>query len=158
MVRTSLFDLTGRAVVITGAGGLLGQEHAVAVGHAGGIPVILELSTDALAAAARRLDAEAIPHLALEIDLTSEDQIASAASEIRQQFGAVWGLVNNVASNPPMGAAAQGADRLEAFPLAQWDHDIRLGLTSAFLCARHFGEQMAAAGGGLNAKKGSKKA
>ena len=148
MVSRPLFDLTGRVVVITGAGGLLGQEHALAVGRAGGIPVLLELSPEALAAAARRLDAEAITYLAIEVDLTSEAQIASAAGEINKQFGAVCGLVNNVASNPPMGSAAQGADRLEAFPLTQWDHDIRLGLTSAFLCARHFGEQMAAAGGG----------
>lgn len=144
----SHFDLTGRVVVITGAGGVLGQEHALAVGRAGGIPVLLELSPEALAAAARRLDGEAISHLALEVDLTQEHHIENAAAEVKQQLGAVWGLVNNVASNPPMGAAAKGNDRLESFPLTQWDHDIRLGLTSAFLCARNFGEQMAAAGGG----------
>ena len=148
MVSQPLFDLTDRAVVITGAGGLLGQEHAIAVGRAGGIPVLLELSSAALTAATRRLDAEAVSHLALEIDLTSEDQIAVAAAKTKSQFGAVWGLVNNVASNPPMGVAAKGADRLDSFPLTQWDHDIRLGLTSAFLCARHFGEQMATSGGG----------
>ena len=125
MVSQPLFDLTGRVVVITGAGGLLGQEHALAVGRAGGIPVLLELSPEALAAAARRLDAETISHLALEVDLTQEEHIESAAAEVRRQFGAVWGLVNNVASNPPMGAAAKGTDRLEAFTLAQWDHDIR---------------------------------
>jgi NAD(P)-dependent dehydrogenase (short-subunit alcohol dehydrogenase family) len=47
-----------------------------------------------------------------------------------------------------MGAAAKGTDRLEAFPLNQWDHDIRVGLTSAFLCSRLFGNKMAKAGGG----------
>jgi NAD(P)-dependent dehydrogenase (short-subunit alcohol dehydrogenase family) len=148
MVNQSLFDLTGRVVVITGAGGLLGQEHALAVGRAGGTPVLLELSHEALNAAVHRLDVEGISHLALRADVTDENQIASVADEIKKKFGSVWGLVNNVASNPPMGAAAKGADRLESFPLSQWDHDIRLGLTSAFLCARHFGEQMAESGGG----------
>jgi NAD(P)-dependent dehydrogenase (short-subunit alcohol dehydrogenase family) len=148
MVNHSLFDLDGRAVVITGAGGLLGQEHALAVGRAGGVPVLLELSSDALARATRRLDAEGFSHLALEVDLTDEDQILTAANEVGRRFGSTWGLVNNVASNPPMGEAAQGTDRLQAFPLDQWEHDIRLGLTSSFLCARHFGEQMASAGGG----------
>jgi len=148
MVNQSLFHLSGRVVVITGAGGLLGQEHALAVGRAGGIPVLLDLSPEALNTATHRLDTEGVSHLILEVDLTSEAQIAAAAAKIKYQFGAVWGLVNNVASNPPMGIAAKGADRLEAFPLTQWDHDIRLGLTSAFLCARHFGEQMAESGGG----------
>jgi NAD(P)-dependent dehydrogenase (short-subunit alcohol dehydrogenase family) len=148
MVSQSLFDLTDRAVVITGAGGLLGQEHAIAVGRAGGTPVLLDVSPEALTAATHRLDAEGVSHFALEVDLTNEAQITAAASKIKHQFGAVWGLVNNVASNPPMGVAAKGADRLEAFALTQWDHDIRLGLTSAFLCARQFGEQMASSGGG----------
>ena len=148
MVNTLLFALTDRAVVITGAGGLLGQEHALAVGRAGGIPILLELSPAALGATVQRLEAEGISHLALEADLTNEDQIKAAASAVANRFGAAWGLVNNVASNPPMGEAAQGADRLDRFPLAQWDHDIRLGLTSAFLCSRYFGEQMADSGGG----------
>jgi len=148
----SLFDLSGRAVVITGAGGLLGQEHALAVGRAGGTPVLLELSPEALIAAGRRLDAESITFLALQVDLTGEDQIVSAAGEVERHFGAVWGLVNNLASNSPMGAESRGVDRLEAFTLTQWEHDIRLGLTSAFLCARHFGDQMArtAAGSIIN--------
>ena len=148
MVNQTLFDLTGRAVVITGAGGVLGQEHALAVGRAGGIPVLLELSRAALNSAEIRLDKEGINHYSLEVDLTSEDQIAAVALEIERNVGTVWGLVNNVASNPPMGAAANGADRLEVFPLTQWDYDLRLGLTSAFLCSRLFGNQMAKAGRG----------
>jgi len=148
VVNQPLFDLTGRAIVITGAGGLLGQEHALAVGRAGGIPVLLDLSQKALASATDRLDAEAIVHSSLQVDLENEGQIASAAAEVQRQFGATWGLVNNVASNPPMGQEAQGTDRLESFPVTQWDHDIRLGLTSAFLCSRYFGDQMAGSGGG----------
>jgi NAD(P)-dependent dehydrogenase (short-subunit alcohol dehydrogenase family) len=143
-----LFDLTDLVVVITGAGGLLGQEHALAVGRAGGTPVLLELSPGALKTASGRLNAESIPHLALEVDLTKEDQIKFVSEEVHQQYGGVWGLINNLASNPPMGVEANGSDRLETFPLAQWDQDLKLGLTSAFLCARYFGEIMAQAGGG----------
>lgn len=148
MVSQTIFDLSGRVVVVTGAGGLLGQEHALAVGRAGGTPVLLELSPEALNATVNRLDSEGITHLALMADLTIEEQIASAAVQIKQEFGSVWGLVNNVASNAPVGAVAVGDDRLESFPLTQWDHDIRLGLTSAFQCARYFGQQMAKSGAG----------
>jgi len=148
MVNPNLFDLTDRVVVITGAAGLLGQQHALAVGRAGGIPILLDIMPEPLARVSHQLNDESITHLAIEADLTSEEAISNAAVQVRHHFGPVWGLVNNVASNPPMGPEAQGTDRLENFPLAQWDHDIRLGLTSAFLCSRYFGDSMAQAGGG----------
>jgi len=148
MVNSDLFDLTDRVVVITGAAGLLGHQHALAVGRAGGIPVLLDIVPEALTSVTHQLDAESIEHLSIEVDLTSEEEISNATDQIQSRFGAVWGLVNNVASNPPMGPAAQGTDRLENFPLDQWDHDIRLGLTSAYLCSRYFGGSMAQAGSG----------
>ena len=108
MVSPPLFDLTGRSVVIPGAGGLLGQEHALAVGRAGGIPVLLDLSPEALATASRRLDAEAISHLALMVDLTSEDLIESAAAGVKQQFGAVLGAGEQRCLQPSDGRGGAG--------------------------------------------------
>ena len=148
MVNVNLFNLRDRVVVITGAAGLLGQQHALAIGRAGGIPVLLDNAPDALASVARQLHSESISHLTVEVDLTSEEAISAAADHVQSQFGVVWGLVNNVASNPPMGPATHGTDRLENFPLSQWDHDIRLGLTSAYLCSRYFGGAMAQTGAG----------
>jgi len=148
MVNSNLFDLTDRVVVITGGAGLLGQQHALAVGRAGGIPVLLDIESKALASVTQRLEDESIPHLAIEVDLTREEAIRNVVDQIQSRFGRVWGLVNNVASNPPMGSTAKGKDRLENFPVDQWDHDIRLGLTSAFLCSRYFGGFMAQAGRG----------
>ena len=148
MVNPNLFNLTDRVVVITGAAGLLGQQHALAVGRAGGIPVLLDTAPEALSRLAHQLDAESIEHFAIEVDLTSDEAISNAADHVRNQVGAVWGLINNVASNPPMGPAAHGTDRLENFPLAQWDHDIRLGLTSASPPPRYFGGSMAQSGAG----------
>jgi len=146
--RLGLFELTGQAVVITGAGGLLGQEHALAVGRSGGIPVLLELSPKLLSQVCERLHLESIPHLAIEVDLIEEEQIRRVSQQVHHEFGGVWGLINNLASNPPMGLHAKGFDRLESFPASQWDQDLRLGLTSAFLCSRYFGAIMAEHGGG----------
>jgi NAD(P)-dependent dehydrogenase (short-subunit alcohol dehydrogenase family) len=39
--------------------------------------------------------------------------------------------------------------RLENFPLAQWEGDIAVGLTGAFLCSKVFGNHMATSGGGV---------
>lgn len=148
MVIPSLFDLTDRVVVITGAGGLLGQEHSLAVGRAGGFPVLLDVSAASLRVAGDRLASEGLGHLVLQVDVTVEGEVAEAAFDVMKQLGAVWGLVNNVASNPPMGKTANGRNLFETFPIEQWNQDIQTGLTSALLCSRHFGQQMAATGGG----------
>ena len=148
MVGLDLFDLRDRPVAITGAGGLLGQEHALAVGRAGGIPVLLDISAEAIEVAVGRLESESLPYLALRVDLTRPDEIADAASSIQHQLGHTWGLINNLAANPSMNFDEESNGRLETFLLTQWDSDIRVGLTSAFLCAQHFGAQMVKAGSG----------
>jgi NAD(P)-dependent dehydrogenase (short-subunit alcohol dehydrogenase family) len=147
-VNDLLFSLASRTVVITGAGGLLGQEHALAVARAGGTPVLLDVSTAALSVASKRLSDEGLHHLALEVDITQEGEIERSAELVAEELGSVWGLVNNVASNPVMNKASQGLDRLERFELARWDDDLRVGLTSAFLCGKHFGKKMAESGAG----------
>src|SRR5262249_25228392 len=39
--------------------------------------------------------------------------------------------------------------RLENFPLGQWEADLAVGLTGAFLCSRAFGSEMARRGSGV---------
>jgi NAD(P)-dependent dehydrogenase (short-subunit alcohol dehydrogenase family) len=52
--------------------------------------------------------------------------------------------VNNAARNPKVeGGGLAGATRLERMPLAEWHHDIDVGLTGAFLCSRVLGGEIA---------------
>ena len=39
-----LFRLDGKVIIITGAAGLLGREHAYAIAKYGGTPILLDLS------------------------------------------------------------------------------------------------------------------
>ena len=52
-MNPKLFDLSGRVIVITGAAGLLGQQHANAVASVGGIPVLLDLKAEPIEKLAR---------------------------------------------------------------------------------------------------------
>ena len=45
-MKENLFDLSGRVIVITGAAGLLGRQHADAIASVGGTPILLDLSLE----------------------------------------------------------------------------------------------------------------
>lgn len=148
MVNSNLFDINGRVVVITGAAGLLGREYSLALARCGGLPVLLDIDEAGLHDVRSQIEMEGGQCLAFTTDLTRSSDLRLIAENIRVEVGPVWGLVNNVAANPPMDAVPEGRDRLEDFSVVQWEQDIRLGLTTAMECSRIFGAQMVTRGAG----------
>lgn len=144
------FSLAGRVIVITGGAGLLGPRHAEAIAAAGGIPVVADVRAEAAAnvaaGLARRYQVDAI---GTALDVTDEASVAALLEQVTRRFGRVDGLVNNAANNPKVEDAGTSFSRLETFPLDQWRADMAVGLTGAFLCAKHFGAIMARAGKGV---------
>lgn len=145
------FDLTGRVAVITGGGGLLGQQHAAAIAAFGGIPVLVDIHLDRPelqpAALAERFGSAA---RAFRADITRPDSVRKLRDDVLGQFGRVDILINNAANNPKVEAGgAVEFSRLEHFPLEQWQADINVGLTGAFLCCQAFGSAMAQQGRGV---------
>jgi NAD(P)-dependent dehydrogenase (short-subunit alcohol dehydrogenase family) len=146
------FDLTGKTVLITGAAGLLGREHAAAVLATGATVVLTDIGEAALASArsalARNADASRIvTHV---MDVSRLDAIKHVAGELQAANLRVDVLVNNAAIDPKVVGeqGVQETSRLENFPLDQWDLQIAVGLTSAFLCSQVFGTAMAQDGKG----------
>jgi len=141
------FDISGRTALVTGAAGLLGSEHAAALAEIGARVVLSDVDTatlrDRAASLAKRYGGKII---FVPMDVTDEQSIARAAREI----GAVDILVNNAAVDAKVtGDCAVEFSRVENFSLAQWNGEIAVGLTGAFLCSRVFGAAMAERGGGV---------
>lgn len=146
----SLFDLTGRVAVITGGAGLLGEQHARAIAAAGGIPVLVDIQPQRATEKAMLVSYEFGMAFSLAADITNEEEVKSLLAKILARFGRVDILINNAANNPKMEANTEvNFSRLENFPVAQWEADIAVGLTGAFLCSKVFGSHMAANGGGV---------
>lgn len=146
------FDLTGKTVLITGAAGLLGREHAAAVLATGATVVLTDIGEAALASArsalARNADASRIvTHV---MDVSRLDSIRRVAGALLAANLRVDVLVNNAAIDPKVVGeqGVQETSRLENFPLDQWDLQIAVGLTGAFLCSQVFGTAMAQDGKG----------
>jgi NAD(P)-dependent dehydrogenase (short-subunit alcohol dehydrogenase family) len=141
------FDLLGRVVLITGGAGLLGRQHAAAIASVGGIPVLVDVDEQAARAAAAELGGTA--H-AVGADVTREADVVALRDAVLERHERIDVLINNAARNPKVeGDGLAAATRLERMPLGEWEADLAVGLTGAFLCSRVLGAEMARRGRGV---------
>ncbi len=147
------FDLTGQTALITGAAGLLGREHAAALLEVGATVVLTDISDAALASAKAALSVTGASDRILTrvMDVSQAASVHIVAEDLASNGHAVRILVNNAAIDPKVvgGLGVQESSRLENFALDQWNLQIAVGLTGAFLCSQVFGTAMAQSGGGV---------
>ena len=136
-----LFRLDNKVIVITGATGLLGRKHAEAIACYGGTPILLDLSQQTVDDFANELNEKyKVNSVGFSIDITNEKAIEKNVKQLIKRFVKIDGLVNNAANNPKVEDSKDiNFSRLENFPLNTWNDDISVGLTGAFLCAKHYG-------------------
>jgi len=140
-----LFSLKNKIIVITGAMGLLGKQHAWAVAEAGGTPILLDLSQKALDDFAAEINSNFSSHsIGYAADITHEDAVKKVCDAVLVQYGKIDGLINNAANNPKMeSTGTTNFSRLENFPLDIWSNDLAVGLTGSYLCTKYFGAAIA---------------
>ena len=140
-MKTDLFSLRDRVIIITGAAGLLGRQHADAIAAYGGIPVLLDLFQDPVEQLADDLsETHGVTAAGYAVDITQEQQVESNCLTVLKRFGRIDGLINNAANNPKVESKDEtNFSRLENFPIDVWQEDLGVGLTGSFLCAKHYG-------------------
>ena len=140
----SIFSLSGKVIVITGAAGFLGEKHADAVAAYGGIPVLLDLSQNAVDILSEKLNNKYKTNaIGFAVDITDETRVKKVSNKVFKRFGKIDGLVNNAANNPKVEVNSEkNFTRLENFPLNIWEQDIAVGLTGSYLCTKYFGFQI----------------
>ena len=141
------FDLTGKTALITGGAGLLGIQHATALLESGATVVLTDITAPGLATAREFLIRNDEPERILihVMDVSRLDSVRAVAEELTDIGTRVDVLVNNAAIDPKV-TSDQGiceSSRLENFSVEQWDLQIAVGLTGAFLCSQVFGTAMA---------------
>ena len=146
------FQLTGKAALITGGAGLLGIEHALALLESGATVVLTDISKTALAMARESLmlEADASRVLTRVMDVSQPDEIQAVAKDLVASGLRIDILVNNAAIDPKVKGdeGVLETSRLENFPIDQWNLQMAVGLTGAFLCSQVFGSIMSRDGKG----------
>lgn len=141
------FNLTGKTALITGGAGLLGVQHAEALLESGAKIVLTDTSESALLNARNKLiDLHKGSSVQIMLmDVTQFDVINEVEAKIRAEGGRIDILINNAAIDPKVenNSGVINTSRLEHFPLDQWNMQVAVGLTGAFLCCQVFGSAMA---------------
>ena len=111
----SLFDMTGKVVVITGSSRGIGKAIAEEMAVHGAKVVISSRKQDACDAVAAAINARHVPGTAISVpaNISSKESLAHLVLQTRQAFGKIDALVCNAASNPYYGPLAGISD--EAF-------------------------------------------
>jgi NAD(P)-dependent dehydrogenase (short-subunit alcohol dehydrogenase family) len=136
-----IFDLSDKVIVVTGGCGLLGRKHCEAIAESGGIPVILDLD----GRRAEKLGEEIsntflVDAAGYKVDVSKEEQVAENSKELIRRYGKIDCLVNNAANNSHITKKEKrNFSRLENFSFNEWETDIAVGLTGAFLCSKYYG-------------------
>ena len=134
----SLFDLTGRVAVVTGANTGIGQGIALALASAGAdIAAVGRSNSDETANAVQAMGRRC---LQVSADLASIEPIHRVVDEIERGLGPVDVLVNNA-------GVIRRADAVD-FTEADWDQVVDTNLKSAFFLSQAFGRWMISRGGG----------
>jgi len=140
------FKLEGRTALITGAAGLLGEEHVYALLECGSNIVITDVNNDRLLSLNAKLTKEFGKERinCLTMNVSDHSDVSDVAEKIKSKNIRIDILINNAAINPKVNKDATiESSRLENFSLEQWNFELSVGLTGALICSKIFGSSMA---------------
>lgn len=120
-----LYNLSGKAVIVTGAAQGMGEAMARAFAGAGARVMLADISADQVAATARDIGGDAT---SMMVDMADEASVIALIAQTRAQFGRLDILVNN--------AGVQHRRMLEDTDLAYWDQILDINLRGVMLAMR----------------------
>jgi gluconate 5-dehydrogenase len=133
MSLDKLFDLKGKAALVTGGSRGLGLQMAEALGEMGARVALTARKRDELDAAVRHLAAMKIEAIPIVCDMSDAASIGPAVESAIAKLGPIDILVNNAGTT-------WGAATID-HPLEAWRKVIDLNLTAMFLASQEVGKR-----------------
>lgn len=136
----SLFDISGKVAVITGASSGLGMTFARGLAKAGVKVVLAARRESLLEGLVSDIRSDGREALALPCDVTDEEAVDRLAKETVDRFGGVDILVNNAGITKVVPIEEEAAEDFRRI--------VDVNLTGTFLCTQRFGRIMLESGKG----------
>lgn len=140
------FDLAGRTALVTGGAGLLGPKHGEALAKCGARVVLADINVAAAESAAESIaERTGVETRGVTLDVTDAVAVEDMKRVLDSEQWSIDILVNNAAIDPKVTSDTGPihGSRLESLDVADWDHQLAVGLTGSVLCAKTFGTAMA---------------
>ena len=134
-------QLTGKAALISGAGGGICRAIALAYAEAGAALACCDIDPATATETARLVTQAGGRALSRACDVASESETRAAADAAYQAFGRLDILVSGAAPHDPSGTVIETE-------LADWQRVLDINLTGSFLLSRAVLPHMIAGGGG----------
>jgi NAD(P)-dependent dehydrogenase (short-subunit alcohol dehydrogenase family) len=138
--RYSIFDLTGKVALVTGAAAGLGRAIAVGLAQFGADVLAVDIDKNGLDQTVAQVAALDRKVVGFECDTSQPAEIKKMFNQLDILFSTIDILVNNV------GVIARAHP--EDLELEDWERVIRINMTGTFLCAQEAGRRMIAGGRG----------
>ena len=130
----SFFDMTGKAVVVTGAAGDLGADIAKTLSARGASLLLCDLDPERLSRTAEDIAAAGGAGAAQQVvDVTRISDLESMAEAAVERFGRIDALINSAGVNIPQ--------RAEDVTEEAWDKILDINLKGAFFACRAVAEK-----------------
>lgn len=131
---STLFDLTGKAAIVTGSGMGIGQAIALRLAEAGAAVLVADLNTDAAERTAETIIRRDGKALAFTVDIADVAGAQAMVDRTLDAFGQLDLLVNNAGIFPFTPALAMTE--------AQWDRVLDINLKGTFFAAQAAAKRM----------------
>lgn len=136
----SIFDLTGKRALITGATHGLGMSMAVGLANAGAQIIVNDIDQQKLDAAISSYAQQGIKCFGYVFDVTDEVAVINGVKKIEKEVGPIDILINN-------------AGIIKRIPVldmevADWEQVLKIDLTGPFIMAKQVGKYMVERGAG----------
>ncbi len=155
----TMFSLTGRTCVITGAGGELCGAMARCLGALGVKVALLDINPEAARSKAEQISTAGGAAFAATCDVLDRQQLSACCERVLNQWGSIDLLVVGAGGNDPQGSTAdefldpgqpggQGADNLFSLDPDGFSRVFALNFLGSFLTIQVFAQQMVKQGRG----------
>ena len=135
-----LFDISGKAAIVTGASSGLGRHFALTLARQGAKVALMARRSERLAELREEIEGFDGRAVAIALDVASADSVREAVADAEEELGPIAILVNNAGIAEPKAALEQSEE--------EWDRTFEVNLRGAWLMARETAKHMVRLGHG----------